>query len=107
MYDKEIEYPEHATLTSIVDDTLSAIFRLHGAVDMEPPLLIPVAKSEEKDNRALLLDRHGEVVSLPHNTLVPFARLAARTNTQRIKRYHIGDIYRPKYVEQSSSAHDL
>ena len=72
------------------------IFRLHGAVDLEPPLLLPVMDSKDEGNRAVLLDRHGEVVSLPNNALVPFARLAARSNTKRIKRFHIGDIFRAK-----------
>jgi translation initiation factor 2-alpha kinase 4 len=44
----------------------------------------------------LFVDRHGEVVVLPNNALIPFARVAARNNLKRIKRFHIGDIYRPK-----------
>lgn len=100
LYDMEVEFafPEHASLNGVVHDTLAAIFRLHGAVDMEPPLLLPVTDLVDEKSRALLLDRHGDVVSLPNNALVPFARLAARNNTRRIKRFHIGDIYRPSPV---------
>lgn len=98
LYDSSAELPEHATLNGKVVDVLVEIFRLHGAVSMEPPLLMPVIDPEDERNRAVFLDRHGEVVSLANNALLPFARLAAREETRRIKRFHIGDIYRPKYV---------
>jgi eukaryotic translation initiation factor 2-alpha kinase 4 len=61
----------------MVHDCPAAIFHLHGAVDMEPPLLMPVLDPEEK-SQATFIDRHGDVVTLPNNILVPFARLAAR-----------------------------
>lgn len=96
LYDVEAELPEHASLNNIVHERVSEIFRLHGAVDMEPSLLMPLMPSQPEPNQALLLDRHGEVVSLPNNALVPFARLAARVNHKRIKRYHLTDIYRQK-----------
>ncbi|KAL4251194.1 non-specific serine/threonine protein kinase [Abortiporus biennis] len=95
LYDAELELYDHATLNSIVQDRLSEIFRLHGAIDMEPALLMPVVNPEEDQTRAMFLDRHADVVSLPNNALTPFARLAAKANIRRIKRYHIGDIYRP------------
>ncbi|KZT06721.1 Serine/threonine-protein kinase [Laetiporus sulphureus 93-53] len=98
LYDSSAELPEHATLNGKVVDVLVEIFRLHGAVSMEPPLLIPVINPEDERNRAVFLDRHGEVVSLPNNALLPFARLAARQDTRRIKRFHIGDIYRPNII---------
>ncbi|PCH37122.1 Serine/threonine-protein kinase [Wolfiporia cocos MD-104 SS10] len=94
-YDNNAELPEHTALNGKVIDCLVDIFRLHGAVNMEPPLLMPVMNPEEDRNLAVFLDRHGEVVALPNNALLPFARLAARENTRRIKRYYIGDIYRP------------
>jgi eukaryotic translation initiation factor 2-alpha kinase 4 len=78
-----------------VQDQVAAIFRLHGAVDMEPSLLMP-AVNVDAEHQAIFIDRHGEVVMLPNNALVPFARLAARGNIKRIKRYHVADIYKPK-----------
>ncbi|KAI0746241.1 Serine/threonine-protein kinase [Daedaleopsis nitida] len=96
LYDLDSEPPEHASLNSIVRDHLEQLFHLHGAVDTETPLLMPVTNPVEDDhNRAVYLDRHGEVVTLPHNALPPFARTAARAEYKRIKRYHICDIYRP------------
>jgi len=95
LYDLEAELPEHAHLNSIVQERLAAIFRLRGAVYMEPPLLMPAMHPEEEKNQATFLDRHGDVVTLPNNALVPFARLAARANLKRFKRYHLTNVYRP------------
>lgn len=96
LYDTQAETPDHVTLYGKVIDCLVGIFRLHGAVNMEPPLLMPITNIEEERNRAVYVDRHGEIVGLPNNVLLPFARLAAREERKRIKRFHIGDVYRPK-----------
>ena len=92
----EADPPEYASLNNTVQDRLAAIFHLHGAVDMEPPLLMPVLDPEEEENQATFIDQHGDVVTLPNNILVPFARLAARGNIKRIKRFHITNVFRPK-----------
>ncbi|KAF8483387.1 hypothetical protein DFH94DRAFT_307281 [Russula ochroleuca] len=98
LYDNDVEHPEHASLNGIVRDTLATIFRLHGAIEMVPPLMMPATENIDDTTRVLLVDRHGEVVVLPNNALIPFARVAARNNLKRIKRFHIGDIYRPNLV---------
>jgi hypothetical protein len=98
LYDLEAELPEYAHLSGIVQERLTAIFRLHGAVDMEPPLLMSIMQMDEEKNQVVLLDRHGDVVTLPNNALSPFARLAARANIRRIKRYHLTNVYRPKCI---------
>jgi translation initiation factor 2-alpha kinase 4 len=95
LYDMEAEQPEHAALNDIVQDRLSTLFRLHGAVDMEAPLLLPLMHPEDERTQATFLDRHGDLVTLPNHTLVPFARLAARDNIKRIKRFHITNVYHP------------
>lgn len=96
LYDADAEPPEHSALNTLVIERLAQIFHLHGAVDIEPPLLMPVTNAKDDRTRALYLDRHGEVVTLPNNALVPFARAAARADLKRIKRYHISDVYHPK-----------
>jgi translation initiation factor 2-alpha kinase 4 len=101
LYDLGAETPEHANLNDIVENRVAAIFRLHGAVNIEPPLLVPSTSPEESQTHAAFIDRHGELVCLPNNALVPFARLAAREGARRIKRFHIANIYRPKRVIQS------
>ncbi|KAL1666492.1 hypothetical protein GGF50DRAFT_113198 [Schizophyllum commune] len=102
LYDADVATPEHAALNYIAEERLSAVFRLHGAIDTEPPLLM--TETSANDSHATFLDRFGDVVMLPADLLVPFARLAARKSSNRIKRYHIGDIYKsngiaghPKY----------
>lgn len=94
----EAELPEHASLNDVVVERLAGIFRLHGAVDMECPLLMPVVDAEDESTQAAFIDKHGDIVTLPSNILLPFARLAARKNIRRIKRYHIANVYRPKSV---------
>lgn len=98
IYDFETDLPEYAALNDIVTDRLAAIFRLHGAVDAEPPLLMPVMDVEDEGQKATFIDRHGEVVTLPDNLITPFARSAARSQKNRIKRYHITNIFRPNPV---------
>ncbi|KAJ7760657.1 kinase-like domain-containing protein [Mycena maculata] len=98
LYDVEFDLPEHAALNDVVKERLSYIFRLHGAVDMEPPLLLPLGNSTEDKNQATYIDRSGEIVVLPLNLLVPFARLAAKGSISRIKRYHIANVYRENAV---------
>ncbi|KAI0666498.1 Serine/threonine-protein kinase [Trametes maxima] len=98
LYDADAEPPEHSALNTLVIDRLAQIFHLHGAVDMEPPLLMPVTNPKDDRSRTLLLDRQGEVVTLPSNALVPFARAAARADIKRIKRYHISDVYHPNVI---------
>jgi translation initiation factor 2-alpha kinase 4 len=94
--DKDLERPDYLSLTDAVQERLAAIFKLHGAVDMEPPLLMPVVDREDEKNQAMFIYRKGELVTLPSNLLVPFARLAAKENVTRIERYHITNAFRPK-----------
>jgi translation initiation factor 2-alpha kinase 4 len=96
LYDNDVDHAEYMSLNGIVRDTLASMLRLHGAIEMEPPLLMPLIDGEDEANRAVFLDRQGEIVALPNNALFPFARMAARTQLQRIKRFYIGEIYRPK-----------
>ncbi|KAJ2913179.1 hypothetical protein MD484_g7237, partial [Candolleomyces efflorescens] len=98
LYDKDLERPDYLSLTDAVQERLAAIFKLHGAVDMEPPLLMPVVDREDEKNQATFIDRMGNLVTLPSNLLVPFARLAAKANVTRIKRYHITNVFRPNPV---------
>lgn len=98
LYDMDTEPPELGSLLGIITERLVSVFRLHGAVDMEPTLFMPIFDmgQEQEGKHAVFLDRHGDIVTLPNNALVPFARLAAKAGYNRIKRYHIRDIYKPK-----------
>jgi eukaryotic translation initiation factor 2-alpha kinase 4 len=96
LYDSETEIPEYAPLNEAVQARLRTIFKLHGAVEMEPPLLMPVTAPPDEQKQALFIDRHGDMVMLPNELLVSFARLAARMGIRRIKRFHIANVYRSK-----------
>lgn len=94
LYDEE-ERPEHAALDVVVEDRLINCFQMRGAVSMDPLLLMPAKKRDVEDKKtAIFLDRQGELVTLPKHLIQSFARLAARTGIERIKRFHIGNIYR-------------
>lgn len=88
-------FPETAILRHDVVVHLDNLFRLHGARDVDVPLLMPLTdKHMDVSRQVLLLDQHGEVLTLPANGLLPLARLASRKALSRIKRYHVGDTYR-------------
>lgn len=105
IYDLEVDAPEHAALNDVVLDRMAAIFRLHGAVNMEAPLIMPALDAEDHTKKATFIDKHGDLVTLPDNMLMPFARLAARSSIKRIKRYHLGDIYKPNPVAGHPKVH--
>ncbi|TIB97670.1 kinase-like protein [Wallemia mellicola] len=77
----------------LVQEHLGWVFRLHGAVPLEPPLLSPKPdnsdKTKEKDVVSLL-DSTGCVVHLPHNGLLGFARMILKQNIVRTKRFWMG-----------------
>ncbi|KIJ54354.1 hypothetical protein M422DRAFT_73814 [Sphaerobolus stellatus SS14] len=94
VYDRDFIPPTYAPLLPIIQDRLVEIFRMHGAIDSTLPLLLPKAQREEYGpNTVFLVDRQGELLTLPRNGLIPMARRAAQHNIRRIKRYHIGDVY--------------
>lgn len=82
---------------AVVIDFLRSIFLRHGAVELTSPLLIPPRKgiySSKDGNPVQLLDSTGQIVCLPRDHLVPFARIIARSENHRLKRYCIGPVYR-------------
>lgn len=63
----------------------------------EPPPLLPVTElltEFRKEAGARFLNRQGQLVELPYDGLVSFARHIARTKRERLKRYHFGNSYR-------------
>ena len=62
-----------------VFDTVSTIFRNHGAIVLSPPIITPKSNiSSNKTNTALYLDPQGTVIKLPYTLTVPFARYVAQ-----------------------------
>lgn len=102
LYNMATEIPDHAALYDTVRDKIVAVFRIQGAVSKEPILLAPDHSSHDDTNEerqsVVLLDRRGDLVTLPRHATTPFARLAAIEGTTRIKRYSISNAYRPTNV---------
>jgi translation initiation factor 2-alpha kinase 4 len=74
---------------------LRALFHRRGAVELEAPLMIPPNELYNEDQKPVeLLDKTGKVVQLPYDLVVPFARMVARAENQRFKRYAIAPVYR-------------
>ncbi|EUC62024.1 PEK/GCN2 kinase [Rhizoctonia solani AG-3 Rhs1AP] len=102
IYNMHAEIPDHAALYDMVRDKIVSVFHIQGAVSKEPILLAPnhnsdLASNEERQS-VILLDRRGDLVTLPRHATTPFARLAAIEGTTRIKRYSISNAYRPTPV---------
>ncbi|KAH8828108.1 other/PEK/GCN2 protein kinase [Flagelloscypha sp. PMI_526] len=95
VYNEAYEPPSYLTIVSFVQDHLNTIFRLHGAVWTEIPLLM----MDRRDKAASFIDRRGTLVSLPHNMLINFARTAVLRSHRWIKRYFIGNTYEDNPVD--------
>lgn len=82
-----------------VFDSLSKLFKRHGAVTIDTPvfeLREILAGKYGEDSKLIynLEDQGGELTSLRYDLTVPFARYVALNNIQNIKRYHIAKVYR-------------
>ncbi|CAE7198685.1 unnamed protein product [Rhizoctonia solani] len=102
IYNMHAEIPDHAALYDTVRDKIVSVFHIQGAVSKEPILLAHNHSHNDTANEerqsVLLLDRRGDLVTLPRHATTPFARLAAIEGTTRIKRYSISNAYRPSPV---------
>ncbi|KAI8318619.1 kinase-like protein [Martensiomyces pterosporus] len=78
----------NAVFLDRIRELMTKVFRSHAAVELSTPALTP--KTELLDmyqKPALYLDPKGNVVQLPYDQTVPFARYVARTKMTEIKRY--------------------
>ena len=83
-----------------VMDVIVQIFKRHGAVEIDTPVFelkeVLMGKYGE-DSKLIydLKDQGGEECSLRYDLTVPFARfMAMNTDIKKIKRFHIGKVYR-------------
>lgn len=83
-----------------VIDSIAKIFKKHGAVELDTPVfeLKEVLQGKYGEDSKLIYDledQGGEKCSLRYDLTVPFARfMANNTNISKIKRFHIGKVYR-------------
>ena len=94
-------------LQSMVKKKLASVFRCHGAVEVNRPLLTPSSSYYPKfSNPAVqMLDSTGNLVQLPYDLTLPNARtLAKHLHTGR-KTFTFGDVYREAYSGGHPKAH--
>jgi len=80
-------------------DTIKAVFKAHGAAEIDTPAFelketLMGKYGEESKLIYDLTDQGGELLSLRYDLTVPFARYMALKKLTNFKRFHIGKIYR-------------
>ncbi|XP_077179044.1 eIF-2-alpha kinase GCN2 isoform X2 [Paroedura picta] len=90
-----------AKIQQHVCETVSRIFKRHGAIKLQTPLLLPRNKKLYEHNEAsYLMDHSGMLVMLPYDLRIPFARFVARNNITNLKRYCIERVFRPRKLDR-------
>ncbi|XP_053138825.1 eIF-2-alpha kinase GCN2 [Hemicordylus capensis] len=90
-----------AKIQQHVCETISRIFKRHGAIKLHTPLLLPRNRKLYEHNEAsYLMDHSGMLVMLPYDLRIPFARFVARNNITNIKRYCIERVFRPRKLDR-------
>lgn len=82
-------------LQSQVKEKLISIFRRHGAVEVDRPVLFPRSRFYS-GNAVQLLDSTGTLLQLPYDLTLPNARALAREEPPCAKMYTFGTVYREK-----------
>jgi len=85
---------------------ITAIFKKHGAVEIDTPVFelketLMGKYGEESKLIYDLQDQGGELLSLRYDLTVPFARYMAVNSFPSIKRFHIGKVYRRDQPQMS------
>lgn len=94
-FDTGAQSEEDDVLVGVVCQHLRNVFSKRGAVPLHPPLLLPPNELYDDEAKVVqLLDKSGKLVLLPFDLTVPFARVCARSNLLRFKRFDIADVYR-------------
>ncbi|TSO67491.1 eIF-2-alpha kinase GCN2 [Bagarius yarrelli] len=91
-----------AKLQQYVYETITRVFRKHGAVRLQTPLLLPRnRKLYEGCEVACFMDHSGMLVTLPYDLRVSFARFVARNGISHLKRYSIERVFRPRKLDRA------
>lgn len=91
-----------AKLQQYVYETITRIFKKHGAVRLQTPLLLPRnRKLYDGCELACFMDHSGMLVTLPYDLRMPFARFVARNNVTLLKRYSIERVFRPRKLDRA------
>uniref|UniRef100_A0A672HF79 Protein kinase domain-containing protein n=1 Tax=Salarias fasciatus TaxID=181472 RepID=A0A672HF79_SALFA len=91
-----------AKLQQYVYETITRIFKKHGAVRLQTPLLLPRnRKLHDGSEPACFMDHSGMLVTLPYDLRMAFARFVARNNVTHLKRYSIERVFRPRKLDRA------
>ena len=94
--DLELKSGAEGLLQCFIRDQLITVFRRHGAVEMQRPQLLPPSVSALYGDTAVrLLDGAGDVVQLPYDLTLPFARLLAKQEGEIARKsFTFGSVFR-------------
>uniref|UniRef100_A0A3B5RE05 non-specific serine/threonine protein kinase n=1 Tax=Xiphophorus maculatus TaxID=8083 RepID=A0A3B5RE05_XIPMA len=85
-----------------VYESITRIFKKHGAVRLHTPMLLPRnRKLYDSSELACFMDHSGMLVTLPHDLHMAFARFVARNNITQLKRYCIERVFRPRKLDRA------
>ncbi|KAM3870802.1 eIF-2-alpha kinase GCN2 [Diretmus argenteus] len=91
-----------AKLQQYVYETITRIFKKHGAVRLQTPLFLPRnRKLYDGSELACFMDHSGMLVTLPYDLRMAFARFVARNNIMHFKRYSIERVFRPRKLDRA------
>uniref|UniRef100_A0A3Q0S793 non-specific serine/threonine protein kinase n=1 Tax=Amphilophus citrinellus TaxID=61819 RepID=A0A3Q0S793_AMPCI len=91
-----------AKLQQHVYESITRIFKKHGAVRVQTPLLLPRnRKLYDGSELACFMDHSGMLVTLPYDLRIAFARFIARNNITHLKRYSIERVFRPRKLDRA------
>lgn len=91
-----------AKLQQHVYETITRIFKKHGAVRLQTPLFLPRnRKLYDGSELACFMDHSGMLVTLPYDLRMAFARYVARNNITHLKRYSIERVFRPRKLDRA------
>ncbi|KAI4287854.1 MAG: hypothetical protein L6R35_002883 [Caloplaca aegaea] len=79
-----------------VKDHLTSIFRRHGALEVDRPVLFPFSPHYDQHANSVykIIDADGTVLQLPLDLTLPYARVLAKYQSPGPKTYTFGDVYR-------------
>jgi histidyl-tRNA synthetase len=91
--------PEQMAIKDCALATIRSTFKVHGAVEIDTPVFerkdVLLDKYGEESKLIYdLADQGGELLSLRYDLTVPLARYMATHNFSKLKRFHIGKVYR-------------
>ncbi|XP_070270907.1 histidine--tRNA ligase, mitochondrial isoform X2 [Myotis yumanensis] len=91
--------PQQMAVREKILDTIVSCFKRHGAKGLDTPAFELKEMLTEKygeDSGLIydLKDQGGEILSLRYDLTVPFARYMAMNKLKKMKRYHVGKVWR-------------